>query len=149
MKPLPFLRSALPFLMAGLLWACESKDHKEVPETKPRVFEPAAKEESTDTMGSNNAADSKPLPPGPPKMPSETELKQITPSQEAKRALSNDAMKAYSMKPEEFSEYMKTKIPYYRGKGNLKAENDVVRIYISATQMQIESPKGSQTFPMQ
>ena len=85
----------------------------------------------------------------PKPMPTIEELKRITPSQEAKRELNNDAMKAAQMKPEKFVEYMQSRISYYRGKGALKTENDMVRIQITAKEMQIETVKGKQTFPMQ
>ena len=44
---------------------------------------------------------------------------------------------------------MQSRVPYYRGKGNLKTENDRLRIEITEKEMIIETPKGRKTFSMQ
>ncbi|KAA9331127.1 hypothetical protein [Adhaeribacter soli] len=155
MKKASFLLNSLFFLSLALgLFSCETrKPENQQPE--PQVFSPEAEATpsvTTDTSATLNSE--KPIQeetapePTPRKLPSREELKKITPSQEAKRALSADAMKAYRMKPEAFGAYMQTRIPYYRGKGDLKAQNDVVKIEINAEEMRIETAKGSQIFPM-
>ena len=143
------------FLLPVLLFffaACERKNSNET-KAKPQVFEPDRREEVSDTLSPEEYApldNPKPMPSVErQKMPTKAELKHVTPSQEAKRELSADAMKAYSMKPDEFASYMKTRIPYYKSKGDLKAENDVVRIQITGKEMKIESAGITQTFPMQ
>ena len=141
--------------------SCETRK-PETQQPEPQVFSPETEETPAmpaDTSGVLNAGEptpeepnqeeTAPAPePAPRKLPTREELKKITPSQEAKRALSTDAMKAYRMKPEAFGAYMQTRIPYYRGKGDLKAQNDVVKIEIGAAEMRIETAKGSQAFPM-
>lgn len=149
--------SLLKFLLIlGLgigLFACDGRQPEKA-NSEPQVFSPETEgmpQTKTDSLSSSAPAkpeiSSEPMP-EPRKMPTVEELKKVTPSQEAKRALSTDAMKAYRMKPEEFSNYMKTRVAYYRGKGELKAENDVVKIEITASEMLIETPKGRQVFPM-
>ena len=152
-----FTRISVAFCAALLLlvFSCESKKAAEV--TVPHNFDPVEEvpdktavpvDSAEEQVEMERPADSVGKPERPP-MPTTEELKTVTPDQEAKRALNNDAMKAAQLKPEEFMAYMKTRIPYYRGKGNLKAENDLVRIRISKSEMQIETMKGTQTFPMQ
>ena len=148
--------------LGSVLVACEGRKPEKKPDPTPQVFVPAPAEDPAsrpDTLP-NHAVASEPAPvpevPAAPqpaassrKLPTKAELKTVSPAQEAKRSLSNDAMKAFSMKPEAFADYMKTRIPYYRGKGNLEIANDVVRITINAKEMQIETAKGRQVFPMQ
>ena len=150
MKPILFLRILLPFCGIAFLLSCAKENKQETSAAKPEVFTPAAEE--TDTL-QNETSDSAgiitgaPIA-GPKKMPTIAELKTITPNQEAKRALTNDAMKAAEMSLVEFGEHMKGRIPYYRDKGELKFENDIVKIHITNREMQLQTPKGSLTFPM-
>ncbi|MFC5271415.1 hypothetical protein [Adhaeribacter terreus] len=151
----PRISIAFCAAMLFLVFSCESKKPGKI--TAPQEFNPveevpdktavkvdSVQEEAEPEMPeiSETKAARKP-------MPTAAELKAVSPDLEAKRALNNDAMKAAQMKPDAFIAYMKTRIPYYKGKGNLKAENDMVRIRISKTEMKIETVKGSQTFPMQ
>jgi hypothetical protein len=154
MKQPVFTRILIAFFSLVLVSSCESRKPENV--TQPKEFEPdteVSAETSPDktAVAVDSALDQESAISAPERkpMPTAEELKEITPDQKAGRALNNDAMKAAGMKPEEFIAYMKTRIPYYRGKGNLKAENDLVRVRIDKTEMKIETVKGSQTFPMQ
>ena len=155
MKQAVFLRFFIAFCFSFLVFSCERrKPGEHVPD--PQTFEPSGEQQDNtrtvepDTDQNIAVPETPGIPSEKPKpMPTAEELKQITPSQEAKRELGNDAMKAAQMKPDEFVNYMKTRIPYYRGKGALKTENDMVRIQITENEMQIETVKGKQTFPMQ
>ena len=153
----------LPFLLVALsgpvcFMSCESRKSDEAKTPVPQVFTPANPEDSqeiiTDSLVQQDGtqavlpdttaeANAKREP-----MPTVAELKKVTPSQEAKRALSNDAMQIYRMQPEAFFKFMQGRIPYYKGKGNLKTENDMLRIEITAQEMIIETPKGRKVFPM-
>lgn len=134
------------------LAACEKKTENREADKRPQVFTPETEEKATpaDSTAPPDSVTSQPAKPatGPVKRPTPAELKTITPNQEAKRSLTNDAMKADEMSFQEFGEYMKGRIPYYRGKGDLKFENDIVRIQISQAEMLIESARGRVTFPM-
>ena len=154
----------LAYLLVALcalvcIMSCESRKNDEAKSPVPQVFTPVTPEDSqeiiTDSLVQQDdtqaalpdttaEAKAKREP-----MPTVAELKKITPSQEAKRALSNDAMQIYRMQSEVFFKFMQGRIPYYRGKGNLKTENDMLRIEITAKEMIIETPKGRKTFPMQ
>lgn len=150
MKPILFLRFLLPFCGMIFLFSCSKENRQETSAKKPEVFTPAAEEIDTlqkDTANSSEIVKETPKP-GPKKMPTIAELKTITPNQEAKRALTTDAMKAAEMSLTEFGDFMKSRIPYYRDKGELKFENDIVKIHITNTVMQLQTPKGSLTFPM-
>lgn len=152
-----YLLVALSTLVFSI--SCESRKAEEAKSPVPQVFTPATPEDSqdmiTDSLVQQDGTQAE-LPDTTAEakakreaMPTEAELKKITPSQEAKRALSNDAMQIYRMKPDAFFKFMQSRIPYYQGKGNLKAENDMLRIEITGKEMIIETPKGRKTFPMQ
>ncbi len=143
---------------AFFLLSCETRQPETVTQPTPQVFTPGAEEDSV-AAGSDTVS-ATPLPaspeektaapePAPKRLPTVAELKKVTPGQEAKRALSNDAMQIYRMKPDAFQDYMESRIPYYRGKGDLKAENDLVRLEITEKEMRIQTPRGLKTFPMQ
>lgn len=150
MKQLLFLRFLLPFCGIAFLFSCTKENKQETSATKPEVFTPATEEKDTVQKESADSAEIVTETPktGPKKMPTIAELKTITPNQEAKRALTTDAMKAAEMSLTEFGDFMKSRIPYYRDKGELKFENDIVKIHITKTEMQLQTPKGSLTFPM-
>ena len=140
-----------------LLFSCENRRVEETKSPVPQVFTPQAPEDSLepDSLVQQDGTDAE-LPDTTTEakakrrpMPTVAELKKITPNQEAKRALSNDAMQIYRMQPEAFFKFMQDRIPYYRGKGNLKTENDRLRIEITEQEMIIETPKGRKTFSMQ
>jgi hypothetical protein len=150
------LAGGVLLLLMGLT-ACEKKETTREATKTPQVFTPATegnavRSDSALTPEGNlpgTTAEKANPKAGPAKLPTPAELKTITPSQEAKRALTNDAMKASEMSFQEFGDHMKSRIPYYRGKGDLKFENDIVRIRITKAEMQIETQRGSHTFPMQ
>lgn len=143
-----------------LLVACESRQPEKVTEPTPQVFTP---ETAPDPVSGQPDADTvaaravNPVPEPAPELPankpvplpSVAELKKITPGQEAKRALSNDAMQVFRLQPDAFFKFLESRIPYYRGKGPLKAENDLVRLEITETEMIVETPKGRRIFPLQ
>ena len=146
------------FAVSSFLFACESRKTEDAKTPVPQVFTPQESADSseiitdslvqqdgtqTDIADTTTEAKVKREP-----MPTVAELKKVTPSQEAKRALSNDAMQIYRMKPEAFFKFMQSRIPYYRGKGHLKTENDMLRIEITEQEMIIETPKGRETFSM-
>src|SRR5688572_32302838 len=139
--------------------SCESRNPQDAQQPIPQVFTPASPEDSeeiiTDSLVQQDGTQAA-LPDTTAEaevkrepMPTVAELKKITPSQEAKRALSQDAMQIYKMQPDAFFKFIQGSIPYYRGKGNLKTENDMLRIEITAKEMIIETPKGRKIFPMQ
>lgn len=144
----------LVFVAVSGLYSCEARKAENAEKPVPQVFTPS--EETPVTTPENNTVtrpetDSQPAEPAPVKrapMPTVAELKKVTPSQEAKRALNNDAMQAFRMKPEAFKTFMQSRIPYYRGKGYLKAENDLVRIEINIEEMRIQTAQETFTFPM-
>ena len=152
-----FSRISVAFLLLVGLYACNTPENQTI--TKPQEFEPAeeTRQETKQTpIATENEAKSQETAPVAPAaktgrlpLPSQAELKTVTSGQQAKRELSNDAMKAFSMKPEAFTEYMQSRIPFYKGKGSLKAENDMVRIQITENEMKVETVKGATTFPMQ
>ena len=144
-------------VLCCLLVSCESRQPEKVTEPTPQVFTPETTPDSVVEQLDTVAADGVKTEPEPAQeapvrkaapLPSVAELKRITPGQEAKRELSNDAMQVYRMKPEAFFKYLQSRIPYYRGKGPLKAENDLVRLEITKTEMIVETPKGRQTFSL-
>ena len=143
----------IAFFPVILFSACEKKKPETITTSQPEEFNPVEEEPDRTATAEidtqENIPEAETIVPERKLMPTVEELKTVTPSQEAKRELSNDAMKAAQMKPEKFAEYMQSRIPYYRGKGNLKAENDMVRIQITKKEMTIETIKGRQTFPMQ
>src|SRR6478735_8904543 len=142
-------------IASACLFSCENR-HAEKPEKPtPQVFTPevetpvSAGENDTTSTPETETLPEEPVPVKRKPMPSVAELKKITPSQEAKRALSNDAMQIFRMKPDAFKDFMKSRIPYYQGKGELKAENDRVRIEVNAREMRVQTPKETYSFPMQ
>jgi hypothetical protein len=153
MSTLTFLRFSVPFCALFLFASCDQESKNQTKETKPEVFTPTTPENDTkaDTAGIANKKTQENKSPvtALQKLPSRVELKNITPNQEAKRALTNDARKAAEMSLPEFGDFMKSRIPYYQGKGELKFENDIVKIHITNTEMRLQTPKGMLTFPMQ
>ncbi|MBK0404844.1 hypothetical protein I5M27_17770 [Adhaeribacter sp. BT258] len=157
MKQSVLARIFIAFFFLIFSFSCENSRPENA--TQPHEFEPVTSPDTAISaqtpVDSHVVADTGNQPEIPETkterqpMPTAEELKEVTPDQAAKRALHNDAMKAARMKPDAFVTYMKTRIPYYRGKGNLKAENDLVRIRINKTEMKIETMQGAQTFPMQ
>ena len=122
-------------------------------ETELQVFTPAANEapENEDLNSKYHDPETAAKPPPASKEIAKPDLKnlhKISPNQEAKRALTNDAFKATKMELSEFGAFMQSRIPYYRNKGDLKFENDIVRIQITSEEMVIQTMKGRLTYPM-
>lgn len=149
---LPVRKFTFSAVFLLFLCSCNHQKARQPEETTPQVFTP---ENSQIPVDSINETEPTTEPEKHEQLPMNIEkpdlkkLGQLTPNQEAKRALTNDAFKATKMDLTEFGTYMQSRIPYYRNKGDLKFENDIVRIHINGKEMVIQTIKGRLTYPMQ